>query len=69
MIVGACLIFLLTVNVAGAIPLAIFLLLGIYIAVRKPYKKNYHNYRAIANMSISVLVEGIYLAYTMINPN
>ena len=37
-IVGSCLIFMLPVAVEGVVPAAIFLLIGIFVIVKKPYK-------------------------------
>lgn len=64
-IVGSCLVFLLSTGFGAAIALAVFVLLGIEVLIKKPYKENYHNYRVIANMSIAISVEAVYLAYSM----
>jgi hypothetical protein len=55
----------LSVKVVAAVPIAIFLLTGIFVAVKRPYREGYHNNRVIANMIIAIIVEGIYLAYRM----
>lgn len=65
-LVGSCLVFLLSTNIGAIVPLVVFLLTGIFVAVKKPYRENYQNYRVIANMSIALAVEAVYLAYTMI---
>lgn len=67
-LVGSCLVFLLTANIGAVVPLSVFLLTGIFVAVRKPYRENYHSYRAVANMSIATAVEAVYLAYTLTAP-
>jgi hypothetical protein len=59
---------LLAVKVEVALPIAIFLMTGIFVAVKKPYKENYHNHRVMYNMTIAITVEGIYLAYKMVDP-
>lgn len=65
LLVGSCLVFLLSVNINAAIPMGVFLLTGIFVAVKKPYREVYQNNRAIANMSIALIVEAVYLAYTL----
>ena len=67
-LVGTCLVLMLTTKIGAFIPLTIFFLTGIYITARKPYRENYHNYRAAANMTIAALVEGMYLCYGMAYP-
>ena len=64
-LVGSCLVFMLAANIGAVVPLAVFLLTGIFIAVRKPYRENYHCYRAAANMAIAAVVMGVYLFYTL----
>ena len=56
---------MLAANIGAVVPLAVFLLTGIFIAVRKPYRENYHSYRAAANMAIAAVVMGVYLFYTL----
>ena len=68
MLVGSGLVFLLSVKVEAALPIAIFVATGIFVAVKRPYKENYHNNRVIANMTIAITVEGIYMGYRMIDP-
>lgn len=68
LLVGSCLVFLLATNFGTAIPLAVFILLGVFVAIKKPYKENYQNYRVIANMSIATSIQAIYLSYSLINP-
>jgi hypothetical protein len=68
LLVGSGLVFLLAVKVEVALPIAIFLITGIFVAVKKPYKENYHNHRVMCNMTIAITVEGIYLAYKMVDP-
>lgn len=65
LLVGSCLVFMLAANIGAVVPLAVFLLTGIFIAVRKPYRENYHSYRAAANMAIAAVVMGVYLFYTL----
>ena len=55
----------MSVKVVAALPIAVFLLTGIFVAVKRPYRERYHNNRAIANMTIAMIVEGIYMAYRM----
>jgi hypothetical protein len=43
-LVGSCLVFMLAANIGAVVPLAVFMLTGIFIAVRKPYRENYHCY-------------------------
>lgn len=64
-IVGILLVAMLDVNVEAGIPLALFFGLGIFLIVKRPYKNNYNNVRAITNMTISVVVMAVYLAYRM----
>ena len=64
-VVGSGLIFLLSVKFEGALPMVVFVATGALIAVKKPYKENYHNYRQIANMAIATAVEAIYIFYRM----
>ena len=41
------------------VPLACFILQGILIIVIKPYRRKYDNYRAVANVGISIAVVAI----------
>jgi hypothetical protein len=47
---------LLSVTAVAALPIAIFVLTGIFVAVKRPYKEGYHNNRVIANMTIAIIV-------------
>jgi hypothetical protein len=58
----------LSVKVVAAVPIAIFLLTGIFVAVKRPYRERYHNNRVIANMTVATAVEGVYLGYKMADP-
>jgi dipeptide/tripeptide permease len=65
LLVGSCLVFMLAANIGAVVPLAVLILTGIFIAVRKPYRENYHSYRAAANMAIAAIVMGVYLFYAL----
>ncbi len=67
-LLGACLVVMLPIAMEGAVPSAIFLLTGIFVIVKRPYQENYHNYRVVSNMSISLIVEVIYLFYKITSP-
>lgn len=67
-LLGGCLVVMLPIAMEGAVPSAVFLLTGIFVIVKKPYQENYHNYRVVANMSISLIVEVIYLFYKITSP-
>ncbi len=67
-LVGGCLVFLLAVSMEAVVPLAVFLLTGVFVVVKRPYRENYHNFRAVANMSISCVVLAIYLVFRMSSP-
>lgn len=67
-LLGACLVVMLPIAMEGAVPSGVFLLTGVFVIVKKPYQKNYHNCRVVANMSISLIVEVIYLIYKITSP-
>jgi hypothetical protein len=56
LLVGSCLIFLISSGIGAVVPLVVFIILGAIVLIKKPYKETYNNYRVIANMSISIAV-------------
>jgi membrane-associated HD superfamily phosphohydrolase len=66
-LVGVGLVLLLNVNAEAVLPMIVFIAIGAFIFVKKPYKQQLHNYRQIANMTIATIVECVYLAFTMTN--
>jgi uncharacterized membrane protein YjfL (UPF0719 family) len=61
--VGIGLVLLLSANVGAVLPMVIFFAVAALITVKHPYREKCHNNRQIANMSIIVAVECIYLAF------
>jgi hypothetical protein len=66
-VVGIGLVMLLSTTFAGAIPIAAFVLIGIFVAIKRPYKARYNNIRQVANMAIATVVEVVYLFYKFTN--
>lgn len=62
-VVGLSLVFLLSVEVSPVVPIVVFLLLGAYAILRRPYLKTMHNVRFACNMLICIVILGIYLGY------
>jgi hypothetical protein len=56
LITGSGLILLLSNRREGFLPIGIFSLLGLFIGIKKPYRKAYHNYRQILNMLIAISI-------------
>lgn len=56
LLVGSCLIFLISSGIGAVVPLVVFIILGAIVLIKKPYKETYNNYRVIANMSILIAV-------------
>ena len=52
-------------NMEGIIPIAVFVIFGILVIVKRPYIKSYNNPRVILNMIIASIVVGIYVYYRM----
>ena len=63
LIVGNCLVFMLDVNMELLLPLTLFLLFVVFVAIKKPFSQLYNNRRFIANMTISIIVGCIYIFY------
>ena len=55
-LVGSCLVFLLSTGFGAGVPLAVFVVMGAMVLFRKPYKEDYHNRRVVANMTVAVSV-------------
>ena len=62
-LVGTCLVFLLSIELSPLVTIAVFLLLGAYTVVRRPYLKTMHNVRFACNMLICIAIQAIYLSY------
>ena len=62
-LVGSCLVFLLLVEFSPAVTIGVFLLLGVFAVVRKPYLELRHNVRFACNTLICIAIQGIYLGY------
>ena len=60
---GTCLVFLLSFELSPLVTIAVFLLLGAYTVIRRPYLKTMHNVRFVCNMLICVVIQAIYLSY------
>lgn len=63
LVVGAALIFLLSVEISPLVTIGVFLMLGIHVVIRRPYLKTMHNVRFAANMLVCIGIQAIYLVY------
>ena len=45
------------------IPIIIYLLQGIFILFKKPYKRPFNNYRMVVNLFINIFVLSVYTFY------
>ena len=63
LIVGCSLVLMLTVDVQLLVPIIIFVFVGIFVLVKKPYQERYHSWRVLANMFIASVIMAIYLSY------
>lgn len=63
LVVGGFLVFLLSVELCLLVTIGLFLLLGAFVAVRRPYLKPMHNVRFVCNMLICIIIQAIYLGY------
>jgi hypothetical protein len=63
--VGMGLVLLLKVNAEAVIPMVVLVAVATFVALKRPYKKQYHNVRQIANMGIAIIVECVYLAFKL----
>lgn len=62
-IVGFTLINTYSLKFSLIIPMVIFLILGIFVFIKKPYKYLRHNIRFVANMLITIIILAIYTLY------
>ena len=44
-------------------PLLFFALIGVLVGIKRPYARPYNNARVVANMTVCVAVESVYLWY------
>ena len=66
--IGILLVSMLSVRFEAVVPLGTFSLLALFIAIKRPYLDKINNIRAVANMGICVIVEGLYLWYRNASP-
>lgn len=66
-IIGSVLIFTYSLKFSLIILMILFLILGIFVIVRKPYKYLRHNIRFAMNMLITIIILSIYTFYKFQN--
>ena len=64
-VVGSCLVFMLSVSLEIILPLAVYVLLLIFVIVKQPYDRPYNNKRNIMNGVIILIIGGIYLYFSV----
>ena len=65
LVVGVCLVLLIDIDYDIIVPISIFLVIGIFVIIKKPFNEPYKNRRVIANMSISITINSIYMSYRL----
>jgi hypothetical protein len=64
-LVGSLMVFMMSTGFSLAVPLAVFLILGAVVIIRRPHKDNYHTYRFVANMAISAVIMILFIVYSL----
>ena len=62
-IVGLSIVITYQLKFSLIIPMVLFLLLGIFVFIKKPYKFLRHNVRFMLNMFITIIILAIYTFY------
>lgn len=65
LLVGACLVFLISNKLSFIVVICVYAALGIIVIIRRPYLKLQHNTRYVTNMLIAVAIQIIYMCYNL----
>jgi len=69
MVVPAILVQMVDKTYGNAAVIGIYVLLGVLLLVKKPYKGDRQNYRPFANYLVVVMIQGVYLGVDLMqNP-
>ena len=62
-LVGSCLVFLLSIELSPLIAMVLFLVLALLTIIARPYLMMRPNVRFACNMVICIIIQGIYFGY------
>ena len=62
-LVGSCLVLLLSMELSPLVAMGLFLILVILTIIVRPYLRMRHNVRFACNMLVCIIIEGIYYGY------
>lgn len=67
LMVGVLLVVLINAKFQGISFVVIFSLVTLFIAVKKPYTKNYNNVRSAVNFAVIIIIQCVFLYYSTLD--
>ena len=65
LVVGSCLVFMLSISLEIIFPLVVYSLLLIFVIIKQPYDHAYNNKRNIANGVMILAIGAIFLYFSV----